>query len=109
MVLENPRARFSQIVDRFADDPAVTQGTGFGSSPGLRVAGRIFAMLVRDELVVKLPRSRVDELVAAELAARFEPGTGKVMNEWASVPGISPADWAALANEAYAFVAKARR
>ena len=101
--------RFSQIAEHFVDDPAVSQGTGFGASAGLRFAGRIFAMLVRDELVVKLPRSRVDALVAAGHATRFEPGTGKVMSEWASVPAGSPADWAMLAQEAHVFVAEARR
>jgi hypothetical protein len=34
-------------------------------------------MLVKEELVVKLPRPRVDELVAAGRGARFEPGLGR--------------------------------
>ena len=104
-----PGERFGRLAQRFVDDPAVTHGTGFGSNPGLRVGGRIFAMLVRDQLVVKVPRTRVDELVASGQGARFEPGTGKVMTEWASVPPGSSADWDALATEAFDFVVRSRR
>lgn len=51
-------------------------GTGFGRSEGLRVSGRIFAMLVKGELVVKLPKGRVDELTASGVGHRSDPGHG---------------------------------
>ena len=37
----------------------ITAGTGFGKTEGLRISGKIFAMLVGDELVVKLPKERL--------------------------------------------------
>ena len=70
----------------------VTSGTGFGTNAGLRVSGKIFAMLVRGELVVKLPRDRVDA------------GKGRPMKEWASVPPSASRRWKALVEEARAFV-----
>jgi YjbR len=89
--------------------PNVTGGTGFGRSEGLRISGKIFAMLVRGELVVKLPRKRVDELVDAGVATRFDPGHGRLMKEWASVPPSTPKQWRALVEEARAFVGLAAR
>ena len=62
---------FGRLTTRFISEPTVSQGTGFGSSPGLRVRSKIFAMLAGDALVVKLPKDRVDQLVAAGVAARF--------------------------------------
>jgi hypothetical protein len=82
----------------------VTSGTGFGTSEGLRVSGRIFAMLVRGELVVKLPRDRVDELVDAGAARRFDAGKGRPMREWASVPASASRRWRGLVEEARTFV-----
>jgi len=82
----------------------VTAGTGFGTNAGLRVSGKIFAMLVRGELVVKLPRERVDELVEAGAARRFDAGKGRPMKEWASVPSSASRRWKALVEEARTFV-----
>ena len=96
--------RFEQLAEGFRSDPDVTQGTGFGSAPGLRVGGKIFAMCVKDELVVKLAKQRVDELVAAGAASQFDPGHGRLMKEWASVPADSSEDWERLADEALVFV-----
>lgn len=100
---ETPTARFERSSERFHADPDVTRGTGFGSNPGLRVRDRIFAMLVSDGLVVKLPEARVDELVAAGLAVRFDAGKGRPMREWASVPCGVDTNWEQLAVEARAF------
>lgn len=82
----------------------VTGGTGFGTTEGLRVSGKIFAMLVRGELVVKLPRDRVDELVDAGAARRFDAGKGRPMREWASVPVGASRRWRGLVDEARTFV-----
>ena len=82
----------------------VTSGTGFGTNEGLRVSGTIFAMLVRGELVVKLPRDRVDELVDAGAARRFDAGKGRPMKVWASVPASASRRWKGLVEEARTFV-----
>lgn len=44
----------------------------FGST-GLKIHNKIFAMLVRGRLVVKLPRVRVDALVESKDGERFDP------------------------------------
>jgi hypothetical protein len=80
---------------------------GFGAD-ALMVNGRIFAMLSHDRLVVKLPRRRMEELVAAGVGQPFDPGHGRLMREWLSLhPGHEP-DWESLAREALAF-GRARR
>jgi TfoX/Sxy family transcriptional regulator of competence genes len=100
-----PTARFAAIARDYAADRRVTAGRLFASD-GLKVDGRIFAMLVKDRLVVKLPCERVDRLIAAGQAERFDPGHGRLMKEWASITAAD-ADWSALAREARAFVAAA--
>jgi hypothetical protein len=96
--------RFEQLAAVLLAQPDVEQGTGFGSAPGLRIKGKIFAMLVKGELVVKLPKDRVGELVSSGASAQFDPGHGRLMKEWASVPPDSTEDWERLASEALRFV-----
>jgi TfoX/Sxy family transcriptional regulator of competence genes len=95
---------FASIAARLLPEPGVTEGTGFGANAGLRVGGRIFAMLVRGELVVKLPAERCAELVAAGAARPFDRGQGRPLREWVSVADASSRDWPELAHEALAFV-----
>lgn len=99
-----PEELWKPIADEHRTFPGVTGGTGFGRSEGLRIENRIYAMLVNGELVVKLPKVRVDELVEAGVGRRFEPGTGRVMKEWLSVPPGASRRWKALVLEAKAFV-----
>ena len=100
-----PQQRYSEIVTAFLRRSGVTQqGRGFGSS-ALKVGGKMFATLSSSgALVVKLPRQRVDTLVAAGEGRPFEPGPGRVMQEWLEVGVASDQDWVSLAEEAMAFV-----
>jgi hypothetical protein len=100
-------ARYADLVRKFAGKPGVThitEGKGFGSSGQLKVKGRIFAMLVRNQLVLKLPRARVDELVAADEGTWFDAGKGKPMREWFVLSPTSTRRWTPLAEEALSFV-----
>jgi hypothetical protein len=83
----------------------VDEGKGFGSTGQLKVDGKIFAMLVRGELVLKLPGDRVQSLVDAGDGARFDAGKGRPMREWLALSPTSRQPWLALAEEAMAFVA----
>jgi hypothetical protein len=93
--------RFAPVVDAFATDPAVTAGRMMASF-GLKVNDKIFAMVVKGMLVVKLPKARVDEMVGGGAGEHLETGQGKRMKEWIAVRG--DAGWVDLAREAYAFV-----
>jgi len=101
----NPDRLFASIAESQLSTPGVTAGTGFGRSEGLRVSGKIFAMLVRGELVVKLPRDRVEDLTASGVAHQFDPGHGRLMKEWVSVTPNAGRRWRKLVEEARAFVA----
>jgi hypothetical protein len=93
---------FAPVADAFAGDPDVSAGRMMASF-GLKVSGRIFAMHAQGRLVAKLPKPRVDALVAAGVGEHFDPGHGRKMKEWIAIePGR--ADWVELAREAYAFV-----
>jgi hypothetical protein len=92
------------IAERELVAPGVTGGTGFGRTEGLRISGKIFAMLVREELVVKLPKERVQELTAAGVGQPYDPGRGRLMKVWLSVPVGAARRWRTLVEEARAFV-----
>jgi hypothetical protein len=63
----------------------------------------------RGQFVVKLPRRRVDELVAAGDGDRFDPGHGRLMREWLALGPGSSLDWVGLASEAMEFVGSRSR
>jgi hypothetical protein len=102
--------RYLDLVDAFLLGPSVTQeGKGFGSS-ALKVHGRIFAMLSSSgQFVIKLPKTRVDELVAAGEGERFDPGHGRVMKEWLALHDDSRQDWNVLASEGLEFVSSRKK
>ena len=99
--------RYTELVAKFEGNAGVThitEGKGFGSSGQLKVDGRIFAMLVRGNLVLKLPRDRVAALVEGGDGSYFDAGKGKPMREWFVLSPTSSKRWLPLAHEALAFV-----
>ncbi|MBV6698962.1 TfoX/Sxy family protein [Kitasatospora aureofaciens] len=104
--IPDPEDRFASLVEELAalDGVALpSAGRRFGSD-ALKADGHIFAMLSAGRLVLKLPRTRVDELVAAGEGAHFDAGKGKPMREWLALDPASTLPWPQLACEAYAFV-----
>ena len=102
----SPTARYATLCMVFfargdADPPAVKRG--FGRS-ALTTGGRIFAMLPRGRLVVKLPQARVDALVGDGWGARFDANRARPMKQWFVVDPAHEDDWLALAEEALVFV-----
>lgn len=111
--MKNPEKEFAALVATLRDHPGVTvpsteeEGTHrkFGSN-GLRMNGKVFAMLSTEKrLIVKLPRTRVDDFVASRDGARFDPRrNGQLMKEWLVVDPSSKISWTELAREAMRFV-----
>jgi hypothetical protein len=100
-----PAERFEELLGEFSDTDGVTLppgGSGFGRS-ALRYRGKIFAMFVRGDLVVKLPEQRVDDLVEAGHGERFTANKGTPMREWFAAGPDCPLPWSQLAADALTF------
>ena len=71
----------------------------------LRVGKEFLAMpeYRTGDLVVKLPRDRVDELIEAGQGLAFAPAK-KVFREWVQVPGRNEELWTGLLEEGLEFV-----
>jgi hypothetical protein len=100
---------FAPVVKAFARARQVVcdQGWGAGNTV-LKVKGKIFAMTVGGDLVVKVSRPRAAELVSGGAGTYFEPRhDGKLMKEWVVVEA-GKTSWIDLAREAYGFVGGAK-
>ena len=97
----HPTSRFDDIAGRYLARPGVTYGQ-IWHNDGLKVNGKIFAMTVRGELVVKVPAAQARSLVEAGSGRPFEPRPGRAMREWVVV--ADDGDWPALIADAYDYV-----
>jgi hypothetical protein len=100
--------RFWSVADEFILTGQVEEGTMMGhhclrSTEG----GGFVATFERSsgDLVVKLPKGRVEELVGADEGLPFAPA-GKVFSEWVAIPSYDPTHWAELISESIGFVSK---
>lgn len=97
---------FWDLADEFIDAGRVAEGTMMGHHCLRETVGNGFVATVErssGNLVVKLPRQRVDELVDDGEGLAFAPA-GKVFKEWVAIPGYDKQMWTELIEESIAFV-----
>ena len=98
---------FESLCEEYASVAGVSVpegGSGFGSN-ALKINRSIFAMLVNDRLVVKLPAGRVAGLISSGDGLPFDAGKGKPMKEWVAL-SVNDDAGRRLVAEAMAFVGR---
>lgn len=97
---------FWELIDELqTEDRRVEEGTIMGGRCA-RVDGEFLGLVDSkgSGMIVKLPRTRVDELVEQGVGRPFAPA-GRVFNEWVSIPERDRRRWRGLLREGIAFVA----
>jgi TfoX/Sxy family transcriptional regulator of competence genes len=69
---------FKSITAKLLSDEAISRKKMFGST-GLSIGGKVFALLVKGKLVVKLPYERVETIISSGRGEPFDPGHGRLM------------------------------
>lgn len=73
-------------------------------SPGLKTAGKFYAFATATDLVVKLPASRVDELIDSGRGLACAPRAGRPVREWVRIAAPDEEVCLSYVLEARAFV-----
>ncbi|MCL1595595.1 MAG: hypothetical protein M3132_14705 [Actinomycetia bacterium] len=99
---------FWDIAVAFIATGKVEEGTMMGHHCLRATSGGGFVATVErssGDLVVKLPKIRVAELIDSGAGRSFAPA-GKVFREWVALPSTDLDEWSSLIDESIAFVAK---
>lgn len=101
---EHPTDFFHRVSADALTERDVTTGTMMGF-PCLRVAGAFFASCDHrtGDLIVKLPRDRVTQLIESGAGRPFTPA-GRTFREWVLVDDRDETRWGELIDEARIFV-----
>lgn len=97
---------FWDIADRMIASGQVEEGTMMGHHCLRATSGGGFVATVQrssGDLVVKLPKDRVDQLIDAGHGFPFAPA-GKVFTEWVHIPADTGNTWQELLEESIEFV-----
>jgi hypothetical protein len=99
--MPDPKTAFWQLADVLIAEGKAERGTMM-KMECLRVNGKFVAgVAFQGELVVKLSKDRVDELVGTGKGTAFAPA-GKVFKEWISFPTYDRKGWDNMIREAVA-------
>ena len=99
---ENANDLFWDCAHELYNLPEVREGTIFGFRC-LRAGGNFVGMPVDDGLWVKLPESRVNELIDAGTGDLCRPN-GRIFREWVTISELDESLWLGLLRESVDFV-----
>ena len=69
----------------------------------LKIRKKMFVMLNKGRLIVKLPKERVTQLLNSREGQPYDPGNGKIMKEWIIIPVEFCNKWIEIAAEGKEF------
>lgn len=69
----------------------------------LKIKRKMFVFLNKENITVKLPKKRVSELLESGEGLPYDPGSGKIMKEWVTIPLESSDKWTAFVKEGMKF------
>ena len=101
---------FASIVQKMLKEQGIAQAKMFGV-PGIKTGRKMFAMSVKGKLIVKLPKGRVDALVASKQGKHFYHlfDKSRLMKEWVAIGQKNKRNWLKLAQEAKDFVTSTQK
>ena len=89
---------WSNVKEQFLKMPEVQK-----QGESLKIWKKMFAMLNKGRFVVKLPKERVEKLLNSGNGLPYDPGNGKIMKEWVTIPEEYSHKWIEYASEAKEF------
>ena len=89
-----------------AENPDLTLGKMFGAVCFKTANGKAAALIFKDDLVVKLEPSDLENALVTNGAHMFEPMEGRQMNGWVVIPYSRKKEWADYIDTATNFVKK---
>ena len=97
-------AAYERVAEAFAARGA-KKGSMFGM-PVLKANEKVFAGTFGDAMTFKLGPGDLAKALKTKGVEPFEPMKGRAMKEWVLVPLAGKAKWAALAEQAWSYVAR---
>lgn len=106
---EAASARFTALAGRCAEGDVSVERLRLFGFDCLRVAGKVFAKLDRDAIVLRLPVERIEALLSRGSIAPYASSRGRAWTDWATVRSATDDELHAMAVEARRFTAKLPR
>jgi len=69
----------------------------------LKIKRKMFVFLNKENITIKLPKKRVTELLDSGEGLPYDPGNGKIMKEWVTIPHKSSDKWMDFVKEGMEF------